>query len=62
MMLSLLLLLELGAGLSAFLLQDGLRNVLQDNISAAMKRYDTDPSTAGAIDRMQSGVRKVHPS
>ena len=56
MLLSILLLLELGAGLSAFLLQDGLRKVLHDNISEAMQRYKTDADTSEAIDKMQLGV------
>lgn len=52
-----LLLLELGAGLSAFLLQDGLRSALIGNIKTAMTRYDSDPDTRRAIDTMQSGLK-----
>ncbi|KAK3931013.1 CD63 antigen [Frankliniella fusca] len=56
-LLSLLLLLELGAAISAFLMQNGLRHILTQNIFHAMKNYDSDPATRHAIDRLQYGLR-----
>ncbi|KAE8744759.1 hypothetical protein FOCC_FOCC008575 [Frankliniella occidentalis] len=56
-LLSLLLLLELGAAISAFLMQKDLRHILTRNIFHAMELYDSDPATKHAIDRMQNGLR-----
>ncbi|KAJ1530552.1 hypothetical protein ONE63_005440 [Megalurothrips usitatus] len=56
-LLAILLLLELGAGIMAFLMQDGLRQVLTHNIESAMLQYDSDPATKEAIDTMQTGLR-----
>lgn len=56
-LLSILLLLELGVGLSAFVLQDGLRQALSDRMLVGMKSYYSDPVMKRAVDRMQTGLQ-----
>ncbi|XP_034252664.1 CD63 antigen-like [Thrips palmi] len=56
-LLSILLLLELGVGLSAFVLQDGLRNALRDRMFFGISAYNGDPMMQRAVDRMQTGLQ-----
>ncbi|XP_033360231.1 CD63 antigen-like isoform X1 [Bombus vosnesenskii] len=52
--LSLVLVLELIAGIAAYALQDGIKNLLADKINATMHQYEKNDEARSAIDFLQS--------
>ncbi|XP_071877332.1 CD63 antigen-like [Bombus fervidus] len=52
--LSLVLVLELIAGIAAYALQDGIKDLLADKINATMHQYENNDEARSAIDFLQS--------
>jgi hypothetical protein len=55
-LLALVFLLELSAGLAAYILQDGLKEYLVSRMNVSMERYNTDSEIASTVDFMQERV------
>jgi len=49
--------MELAAAVAAYALQDGIKDLLAENINRTMYRYEKDEEIKFAIDFMQSRVR-----
>ncbi|XP_015110283.1 CD63 antigen [Diachasma alloeum] len=55
--LSIVLILEVAAAISAYALQDGIKNALADRMNATMQRYGHNSEATGAVNFMQSRLR-----
>lgn len=56
-MLSVVLLMELATAFAAYALQDGIKDLLAENINLTMHQYEKNEEAKFAIDFMQSRVR-----
>lgn len=55
--LSLILIMEMAAGIAAYALQDKVKGVLQDKINYTMHQYETNEEARAAVDFMQDRLR-----
>jgi len=55
-LLAIVFVLELSAGLAAYILKDGLKEYLVSRVNTSMQYYTSDPEIARTIDFMQKKV------
>lgn len=54
--LSLVLIMELGAAIAAYALQDGIKDLLAERINSTMHEYDSNLEAKTSLDFLQSRV------